>query len=331
MIHIHSKACIFCLKTDLETTFSKEHIIPASIGGILYLEEVCVDCNSQLGHEIDTEILKIPDILRAMDELSIPHNRQGIIRSLYKVEGWSEGNLRNVRISEDGFEELPTLQPDGSIITPDIRLESDLIKIVERDSRIKGTAMSADTMNYEIKQLLEAYKDAIPGEYVEWSSLGITLLRRPEKISIKITPKDEPNIKPFLAKISYEFLYFMGGRELFLNPQVSENLIQAILGTGEDQIQTTTLFSPSKDYVNIHSIDVLLFDDRTEVDTIFFGNIAFRLIAPALSGKFKSMFVDRAGETQTVGLNFQQNLTNEKRFQLIKNNGEYIPIKRKSF
>ena len=148
-----------------------------------------------------------------MDELSIPYNRKGIIRSHYNVQGRSEGNLRNVRISEEGFEELPTLQPDGSIITPDIRLKSDLKKIVERDSRIKGTAMSADTRNYEIEQLLEAYKAAKPGEYLEWSSLGITLLRRPEKISIKITPKEEPNIKTFLAKIYYELLYLIGGRE----------------------------------------------------------------------------------------------------------------------
>lgn len=326
---IHSKSCIYCHRTDLETDFFKEHIIPSSIGGILYIEEVCVDCNSQLGHEIDPEILKIPDILRAMGELSISHNRQGIIRSHYTVQGWSEGNRRNVRISEEGFEQLPTSQPDGSLITPDFRLKSDLKKIVERDPRIREAEMSADTINNEIKQLLKEYKDAKPGEYVESVSLGITLLRRQEKISIKITPKEEPNIKRFLAKIAYEFLYLMGGRELFLNPQVSEILFQAILGTDEKQIQVTSQSSSSNEYLNLHSINVLLFNDRTEVETIFFGKIGFRLLAPALSRKFKSKFVDQVGNSKAVGLNFQQNLKDKKRFQIIKNNNEYIPINRK--
>ncbi len=91
----HSKACIFCSRTDLETNFSDEHIIPESIGGRLVLDQVCAECNSGLGHDVDPEILKIPEVLKALEYLDIPHAREGILRSYYNIEGETQDLWRD--------------------------------------------------------------------------------------------------------------------------------------------------------------------------------------------------------------------------------------------
>ena len=50
------KRCIICKKIKNSNDFNKEHIIPESIGGSLTIDNVCKDCNSKLGKEIDSKI-----------------------------------------------------------------------------------------------------------------------------------------------------------------------------------------------------------------------------------------------------------------------------------
>ena len=49
------KKCIICKKIKEDGEFNKEHIIPESIGGSLTIENVCKECNSKLGEEIDSK------------------------------------------------------------------------------------------------------------------------------------------------------------------------------------------------------------------------------------------------------------------------------------
>lgn len=51
------KKCIICKKIKEDGEFNKEHIIPESIGGSLTIENVCKECNSKLGEEIDSKIV----------------------------------------------------------------------------------------------------------------------------------------------------------------------------------------------------------------------------------------------------------------------------------
>ena len=80
--------CIFCLGNSANKDFNREHIIPDSLGGTLYADDlVCESCNSTLGHSVDHELLRVPAILTAMDELGVPYDRKGILRSYYKKDG----------------------------------------------------------------------------------------------------------------------------------------------------------------------------------------------------------------------------------------------------
>jgi hypothetical protein len=48
--------CIICLKENKSSEFTSEHVIPKSIGGTYSIQNVCIDCNSKLGHEVDCHL-----------------------------------------------------------------------------------------------------------------------------------------------------------------------------------------------------------------------------------------------------------------------------------
>ena len=51
------KKCIICKKIKNDEEFNNEHIIPESIGGSLTIDNVCKECNTKLGDEIDSKII----------------------------------------------------------------------------------------------------------------------------------------------------------------------------------------------------------------------------------------------------------------------------------
>lgn len=63
--------CIFC---DLSKNFNDEHIIPESIGGNIIINNVCVDCNSKFGSEIDIKLTRNKHIYDSYRELSKEFN-----------------------------------------------------------------------------------------------------------------------------------------------------------------------------------------------------------------------------------------------------------------
>jgi hypothetical protein len=48
--------CIFCLNPDPPSGFSDEHVFPEAVGGTLVVRFVCKECNSRLGHSVDTTV-----------------------------------------------------------------------------------------------------------------------------------------------------------------------------------------------------------------------------------------------------------------------------------
>lgn len=87
----YTAVCIFCARTDRDIDFNREHIIPLSVGGTLLLDKsVCIECNSKLGTHVDSELPKLPDLLRAFDALEIPHDHEGILNRHYDISGEAE-------------------------------------------------------------------------------------------------------------------------------------------------------------------------------------------------------------------------------------------------
>lgn len=321
----HSKACIFCFRTDLETTFSNEHIIPRSIGGRLELEQVCAECNNRLGHDVDVEILKLPETLQALNSLKIPHNREGILRSYYNITGEVADGQRNVRAKGSGFEPLPGRMPDGSILTPDERFAHDLRKRVHRDERLNIAGLTTQEIDEELKSLLALYKDCEPGESIESPRLGLKLVRRQEKVTIRIQARDQQHPEKLMAKIAYEFLFFLGGRELLINRQVAEPLFRAIQGENSNNPAFFLRLDPlSETYVPTHTIELHTDRGMTEVYINLFGRIVYRVTTTALLPTFLRSISDKYGIPNIIGIHYQQRLPNEMSFSAVTSEGEYI-------
>ena len=129
--------CIFCFKTYPEVTFSKEHLIPDSLGGQLILNDwVCSRCNSKFGAEFDHEILKNPEIIAALEKLRLPHNRAQLINQNFRIRGFSGGIEIKSRATKNGFELPPQPLPDGSVIYPEMEYKEPLLKSILRDQRL---------------------------------------------------------------------------------------------------------------------------------------------------------------------------------------------------
>jgi hypothetical protein len=49
--------CIICEQDKDVSQFSVEHVIPEAIGGVLTIDNVCKECNSHLGTEVDIHLI----------------------------------------------------------------------------------------------------------------------------------------------------------------------------------------------------------------------------------------------------------------------------------
>jgi HNH endonuclease len=62
--------CVVCL-VEPEGGLSNAHVIPRSVGGRLAVKNVCVDCNSRLGHTAEAGLKSDPRIRIAIEDLQV--------------------------------------------------------------------------------------------------------------------------------------------------------------------------------------------------------------------------------------------------------------------
>ncbi|WP_203341317.1 HNH endonuclease [Planococcus beijingensis] len=73
--------CIICKEIKEQEEFNEEHVFPDSIGGTLTQYNVCIICNSRLGHDVDTHLVN--------------HFLVKIKRMIYRIPGKS-GEIPNI-------------------------------------------------------------------------------------------------------------------------------------------------------------------------------------------------------------------------------------------
>lgn len=78
--------CIICRNEKNEDLFSDEHVIPDSLGGYYHIYNVCVDCNSSMGKNIDAPLVnhKLSELYRFSQNIAgksgkIPNPFNGIL------------------------------------------------------------------------------------------------------------------------------------------------------------------------------------------------------------------------------------------------------------
>jgi hypothetical protein len=321
----HSALCVYCLRVSDGTGFNREHIIPQCIGGTLFVDNmVCESCNSTLGTEVDCEILKVPEVLSAMDALHVPYDREGVLRSYYNTELVSQfGRLKAMPVG-NGFQPITQDLEDGSRITPghEVAVET-LRKTLSRDVSLQATGITREHISALLSDLGERFAKAEDEDEVECSELGLNLEKRSDKSHVEASPKSEPATQRLIGKIALEWLFLCFGKSFVASAPWSCDLRNLVCGS--DNPQTIGVFRSepmNPEIRKTHSIYVYLHESFAKVAVTFFGGIEFTMIAPPMPLSVLEEFTSATDTPDSIGIAYEQDLSEgEKRFFALKTDG----------
>ena len=302
--------CIFCFKSSPEVVFSKEHVIPDSLGGMLTLSNyVCSNCNSKFGSEVDHEILRNPEILSAFDSLELPFDRQKLINHNYKIKLEFEGIELNGKAKRKGFISHPQSLPDGSMLYDEEEYKGPLLKMLCRDQDLEKTRLTIEQIEAEYLKLTTAYEQAPVGEEIENQSLSVKLIKRSGPVSVSLEPKGPGNVSLLIAKIAYEFGFLVGFSEFLSSENVAKPL-RKLLETRQfpPGFRVFKIDTESTDYAPVHFIRFECYDELTRITVGFFGKIVYTLIAPPFENKVLTQIAVTYDCPEVVGVEYQQNM-----------------------
>jgi len=303
--------CIYCLRTADRVEFDREHIIPQAVGGNLYLDGlVCKDCNSKLGREVDCEILKVPDVLRAMDELEIPYDRAGVLRSYFETHLDSERGLLGAQPKADELVLHIQDLEDGSRIFPGYSgFEAELKKQLLRDGTLERSGIDITEIDRLLADLSSRLRDASVDEPVECPELGIVAIKRSEAMTGKVIPKSEARMDRLIGKIALEWFFFCLGKRFVEFASWAEDLRNlAWQGRKARSIHVFRSLPEDSSFRRSHELYFVVVPRFTRLVVSFFGGIEYTLVAPDMDDRVFD-YLEEHGSTGAVGIAFRQDLS----------------------
>ncbi len=188
--------CPYCLRSSTEVEFSRGHIIPQSIGGLIWIPQ-CKDCNSLVGSRCEGALVHVREINDARDAMpGAVRSRLGEIRPLR--EKW---------ITKDGHEvppHRPSGLPDGSLIIPEERTIPIVRTRIERDKQVAS--------DQDIKRAFDDVRAGPAGSVVRVGSTDHFLRWLPNHIaSLKEWFSPPSSLLRVALKIAFEFMFFRWG------------------------------------------------------------------------------------------------------------------------
>lgn len=320
--------CVYCLRLgDPTTEFNREHIIPQSIGGNLFVDDmVCTDCNSELGRQVDCEILKVPDIINAMDQLGIDYGREGVIRSYYDTKLVSDASSFKARTASGEYTLVPQVLSDGSRVSPGHdRIES-ISKSLIRENR-KSTSGLPEEKVISLLEDLDARLQAAPVDTpVACEELGLVVVNRTEVMKSEIKPKSEAAVERVVGKIALEWLFLLLGKAFVASADWAVDLRNLVCTGQKSQRVVVFRSQPPDTTIRMkHYLYVLILDSMTKVVFGPFGGIEYTMVAPALKGDIIRTMESETGVSGLVGIGYEQDLESPaKRFFALKSDGESV-------
>lgn len=181
--------CIFCRLDKSE--FNDEHVIPASIGGGLIINTVCIECNTTLGKNIDSPFSKHNVILHYRNVYRIGRSGNQIRKIPNAFPGKhldDEGNEIRVEYNEDGTV--------SSYLIPQYKIVSKTDDVLEMQVTLSQKDLD-----------IEKFKQRISEKYqLHFESIIIDDIKEIPSVGAKIKTESENN--DFILgtlKIAYEF------------------------------------------------------------------------------------------------------------------------------
>lgn len=256
-------ACIICLQPRQLT---REHVIPAALGGRLTARFLCKDCNSRLGHAHEGDVKRDPVVRRLAAKLhaDIPHLSQRLeAGQTYVTLG--PGVPAKGKLRDGQFVVHATKLPDGSLIQATSVAAKSIRKMLARDGLSKT----------EIAVALQRFDDAPENtrvglsantEIIKWSVTGLTPSLEGPLLNLLVPMKS-----------AYEFLALHAGPAIYQQTPTLQGIRNALCGG--------TVPPPDVEVERMHAPDAkpfhgLIFEGNSpyaKVQVRLFGQLAFRV------------------------------------------------------
>ena len=253
--------CILCGSGD---DITKEHLIPACLGGILVAKFLCKKCNSQLGRGQEGKVKKDPQIRLGIERLArqrpewanslreeldyIGHNQLGSV----------SGFLRNSKFIIRG----KTLDDGSYILPPDQSLEA-----VKKTAVRNGIALFPDAA--------ETVARLSPGESAQVAPGGWITNWAVNSIKPDLSGPEMDLVVP--AKIAFEFLALHCGKNIYENPPqlaaIRRQLLAGKLSEGDIHVERSI---PQNNRL-FHGLVFEGNNPGAHIQIRFFGQLAFRV------------------------------------------------------
>lgn len=300
------RCCIFCSHVGGESDYHEEHIIPKNIRGNWVLDGcVCRKCNNDLGSEVDPQIWRVPDVVRAHDELNIPYDANVVFKKHYVANAFmgEKPVPFKAKWTPDGIrlQPYPHRRDDGVMIYPINDYEIPLHRNLQRKD---GYCRSS------VDELIQEISTAPPGTKIEHPPQAQHFIKGiPEEISVDLNPKD-CQVDRLVAKIALEFLYITTGKILMCRPKIVDPLRQlSRYGNPDDTVSVRRVKSDRNGFEAFHSITSYLNFGSPRIYVTFFGYIVYELLVRLDSDDgYLNEIRHEIGLPDLIGFDFEQEI-----------------------
>lgn len=307
------KHCVWCFKDVSKEGFSREHIIPSSIGGLIYSDDIlCEKCNNDFGTEIDSNALKHREIIELAYEFSLINDTSKYITNSHDINIEAEGNTIKGYLKDGKVYPIPQQVSDDHIIVPDNITKETITKLVNRDGRLKN--LSDSEKENEIKKLLNNYSEIEHGNFVHSKKLGLLLKKgiTGDKVNFSSKSVNDPLI-PLVLKIFYEWLSIVAYAEFFRSEKIFPSLRESILAKEAKSEISVIRLEEKRDKRPFHCV-IIEFDANSTICLIsLFSKITYQVFAPPLELSFLD-FHRKANKLDSLcGIHIEENFQESKK------------------
>jgi hypothetical protein len=249
-----------------------EHVIPKALGGALTSKFLCKDCNSRLGHDLESQAKSDPSIRRLVARLrsEIP----GIAARLEKDQTYiTSGPGVPVKGHIDGGNFTPhaTELPDGSLIQATAEALKTIRKIMARQGHSDIQIMRAEQQIHEAPENSKLTL-APELEMVKWSITGLQ------------PSFDGPSLDPLIPmKAAFEFLALSVGTAIYQDAPSLQAIRASLLGGHVDKQQAEIEKLHAPELKAFHGLVLEETRPYAKVQLRLFGQLAFRVHFKRLS------------------------------------------------
>lgn len=276
--------CIFCFNplSAIDKKAKGEHVVPGHMYGSICVKDVCVDCNSDLGHSADHLAIEDSRIIAAAFALELSELQNRITdRGTGRIIDISDGFASPVKFKNGKPWVVPQRVSNELFVCDDEDAETHLLNILRKEPQ-DGLG-DAEFESKVWNKLIHEYRWLKSGDSVSEPTLGIGLRKAQGKIQheLKIT---KGACERLVAKIGYETAFLLLEQDRLAAMPVLQQLAAVAMGQGrlDNQIlmyprQYSPVNSPPQGPKYHHQIVVSVKEIGIFIDIYFFGCVGFRL------------------------------------------------------